>query len=121
MRSEIENAMDLAEDIEGNYRATFLFPRSFIGFQGHFPGNPILPGVCMIQSLLVLCQTRHKRRLILKEIVSAKFYTGIGPGERIEVSCRERSLEEEDIQIFARVASGGKRVAELKIVAVLPS
>jgi 3-hydroxyacyl-[acyl-carrier-protein] dehydratase len=113
--------MELLEELDGDYRAAFLFPRSFVGFQGHFPGNPILPGVCMIHSLLVLCQTRQERRLILKEIVSAKFYTGIGPGERIEFSCRERSLEEEDLQIFARVTSRGKRVAELKIVATLQS
>jgi len=111
--------MDLLEADKPSLRASFVFPDTFIGFQGHFPGNPVLPGICMIQSLLAIVQASNEKDLSLEEVVSAKFYTVVGPFERLDFDCRERSLEKGSLQVSAKVTSNGKRIAELKINAAI--
>jgi 3-hydroxymyristoyl/3-hydroxydecanoyl-(acyl carrier protein) dehydratase len=34
--------------------ARFCFPEDFIGFKGHFPNHPVVPGVCKIQAILCM-------------------------------------------------------------------
>ena len=55
--------------------ASFLFPEDFIGFQGHFPGNKILPGVCQIQCVISMLEKWKKKNIVLREIVLAKFFS----------------------------------------------
>jgi 3-hydroxyacyl-[acyl-carrier-protein] dehydratase len=48
-------------------------------FNGHFPGNPILPGVCMIQILKELLSNYSDSKLILKNAGSIKYLYFIDP------------------------------------------
>ncbi len=36
--------------------ADFLFPADFAGFQGHFPGNPILPAIVQLAAVRFLAE-----------------------------------------------------------------
>jgi 3-hydroxyacyl-[acyl-carrier-protein] dehydratase len=49
-------------------------------FKGHFPGNPILPGVCAIQILKEVLIDYLGFKLILKNAGSIKFLSFINPG-----------------------------------------
>lgn len=66
---------------------TFVLTPEFIGFQGHFPGAPVLPA--FVQTLMGrhVLQTwlGHERQL--KEVDRAKFKQPIGPGE-LQVRCK---------------------------------
>jgi 3-hydroxyacyl-[acyl-carrier-protein] dehydratase len=48
-------------------------------FNGHFPGNPILPGVCMVQILKELLISQLDCKLILKNTSSIKYLNIIDP------------------------------------------
>jgi 3-hydroxyacyl-[acyl-carrier-protein] dehydratase len=48
-------------------------------FNGHFPGNPILPGVCMVQILKELMINYTDCKLILKNAGSIKYLAFIDP------------------------------------------
>jgi len=48
-------------------------------FNGHFPGNPILPGVCMVQILKELLINCSGSKLILKKAGSIKYLYIIDP------------------------------------------
>lgn len=48
-------------------------------FRGHFTGNPILPGVCMVQILKELMINYLKSKLILKRAGSIKYLSFIDP------------------------------------------
>lgn len=48
-------------------------------FKGHFPGNPVTPGVCMIQTIKELAQNHVKCSLFLKSISNVKFTALINP------------------------------------------
>ena len=48
-------------------------------FDGHFPGNPITPGVCMIQAIKEITQNHLNNTLFLKSISNIKFTALINP------------------------------------------
>ncbi len=101
---------------EGGERiARFVFPPGFLGFQGHFPGNPVLPGVCMIQAVLAALTDGASARVSLSRIVSAKWFAPVKPGEELNFVTRETPAGEGKAVVKARVTCGGKRVAELAL------
>lgn len=48
-------------------------------FNGHFPNNPVTPGVCMIQAIKEITQDYVKETLFLQNISNVKFTALINP------------------------------------------
>jgi 3-hydroxyacyl-[acyl-carrier-protein] dehydratase len=48
-------------------------------FKGHFPGNPILPGVCIVQILKEILMYQLNNKLILSDASSIKYLSFINP------------------------------------------
>jgi len=53
-------------------------PRSEI-LKGHFPGHPVIPGACMLQTLKEVLEAALKTAVILKKADSLKFMRMIDP------------------------------------------
>lgn len=54
-------------------------------FNGHFPGNPITPGVCMIQTIKEITQDHVNSTLFLQTISNIKFTALINPNVNAEL------------------------------------
>ncbi len=48
-------------------------------FKGHFPGNPVMPGVCMIQMIKELTEQVLDKQLFLNVATNVKFMAIINP------------------------------------------
>lgn len=48
-------------------------------FKGHFPGNPIMPGVCMIQIIKELTESITESSLMIQTLSNVKFMALINP------------------------------------------
>lgn len=48
-------------------------------FNGHFPGNPVMPGVCMIQIVKELTQICLSKNLFMTKCSNVKFMSLINP------------------------------------------
>jgi|WetSurMetagenome_2_1015567.scaffolds.fasta_scaffold100555_3 3-hydroxyacyl-[acyl-carrier-protein] dehydratase len=48
-------------------------------FDGHFPGNPILPGVCTVQIARELLEQALERKLMLRKAGNIKYLGFISP------------------------------------------
>ena len=96
--------------------ANFIFDKEFLGFQGHFENNPVLPGVCKILSAVeVIKKWKGKDDLELKEIKLAKFFRPITCDEELIFKC----LENENLENFSvkvSIAKEEEKVAELKLI-----
>lgn len=66
-------------------------PQHFI-YSAHFPGNPITPGVCLIQVAGELLSQHLNRSLTLKEIKNVKFLSVLVPKAGNEVCYRFSSI-----------------------------
>ncbi|HEX9980502.1 MAG TPA: 3-hydroxyacyl-ACP dehydratase [Flavobacterium sp.] len=48
-------------------------------FKGHFPGNPVMPGVCMMQIIKELTEKITSRKLVMQSLSNVKFMALINP------------------------------------------
>ena len=48
-------------------------------FKGHFPGNPVLPGVCIIQILKEILMGQLDNNLVFNNLGSIKYFSVINP------------------------------------------
>lgn len=84
MVNEIESrVLSLDGDGERGFSAVVVFGADFAGFRGHFPGRPVLPGVCQILALSVLANRAAGRPLRLNEVSRAKFLSVIEPEDEV--------------------------------------
>ncbi|WP_139855591.1 3-hydroxyacyl-ACP dehydratase [Aequorivita sinensis] len=54
-------------------------------FKGHFPGNPVMPGVCMIQIIKELTEKTVEKELFLAVSSNIKFMAIINPEKNSEL------------------------------------
>ena len=116
IKNEVEKNMTAFESSDDKtLTARFKFPIDFIGFQGHFPSEKVLPGVCQIQCAASMLERFFGKPVLLKEIVSAKFFAPVFPSEEIICVCRGLNDSHKEFVIKASVSKNGKTVAELKL------
>ncbi len=67
---------------EGNiFRSKITLNSNHEIFKGHFPGNPVTPGVCMMQIVKDLTEEFTGSKLFLKTASNVKFMAIINPFE----------------------------------------
>jgi len=69
--------------------------------QGHFPGNPIIPGAVLLSETLQAIEASVGTRLAPFRITSAKFLHPTRPGTRLEIEFSRTALGE--IRFTSRV------------------
>lgn len=65
--------------IEETVTATIKLNKEHAIFKGHFPGNPVMPGVCMIQIIKELTEQAVGKDLFLSVSSNIKFMAIINP------------------------------------------
>lgn len=99
---------------EGLSESTIFFDKDYRGFDGHFEGNPVVPGVCIFQWVRVHLQEILGKDLNLTEIAQCRFrkpllvnMTGI---------CRVKILSQDETKICvqADVLSNGDPACRIK-------
>lgn len=61
------------------YTAAITLNKDHEVFKGHFPGNPVTPGVCMMQIIKELTQQVISAKLTMKSAGNIKFMALINP------------------------------------------
>jgi 3-hydroxymyristoyl/3-hydroxydecanoyl-(acyl carrier protein) dehydratase len=110
MKTEIDGHLKNFIAASNEASAEILFPVSFTGFRGHFPGQPILPGVCQISIAMAMAERLSRKRLALVEVVNAKFVSIVRPDQLLQVQCRLAGD-----MLTANLSSDATRIAELKL------
>ncbi len=77
-------------------------PRHLI-YQAHFPGNPITPGACLLQTAGELLQRKLDRPLFLKSSKNVKYLNVLVPAEGKEVRFTFSNLVENETECKAQV------------------
>ncbi len=114
LRNEIQDCLQAFEATDDGITASFVFPPEFTGFDGHFPGNPILPGICTIQSAALMLDRAKCCRTRIRTIRFAKFFSVVQPGETLDMMCRPDPNEPESVRATARC--GDRKIADIGLV-----
>lgn len=71
-------------------------------FAGHFPGQPILPGVFLLQFMLQALQTKYGKPLHFSRLRRVKFLRPIVPGDEIRIECQNVGLAWHNCRVLAQ-------------------
>ncbi len=86
-------------------------------FQGHFPGSPVVPGVCLIQITREIVGRALHEDFDITEASNVKFLQVVDPGQTPELNFHaDITREEEIIRIKASVS--GREMVYFKINAI---
>lgn len=69
-------SQDLSEDTK---KYEILINKDHTIFLGHFPDNPVMPGVCMIQIIKELTESLIGEKLFMEKCANVKFTALINP------------------------------------------
>ena len=78
------------------YEAVLLINGKHEVFNGHFPGNPIMPGVCMMQIIKELTEQITDKQLLMQSLSNVKFMALINPEVTPELKLELDINETED-------------------------
>ncbi len=88
-------------------------------FSGHFPGEPILPGVAMLGMVFDAIKQACGKNIKISGVKRVKFKQIIKPGDKIQIIAREKnddnSLYTFQIMVDSRIACNGIMTVEKMI------
>ena len=91
----------------------------FIGFNGHFPGYPVLPAMLQVLLGIIVSEKLYGQKLTLQKLDKAKFMRQIKPGQTITVAgkiTRPPALEpEQTIKARITITSDKQKVASMTL------
>ena len=84
----------------------FSIPDHHPALPGHFPGQPIVPGVVLLDQAILLVEAAEERRV--RGVPMAKFLSPLGPGETLSLDYEvgETSLRFEIRAKDRKIATG---------------
>ena len=93
---------------DGAIRATLNIDAENAIFRGHFPGQPVVPGACMLQIVKEILEVGLKQSLRLKKADQLKFLTMIDPTNTpsMQLEIAYKQLDENTISATAKLLNG---------------
>jgi 3-hydroxyacyl-[acyl-carrier-protein] dehydratase len=97
------------------------FSRNDPMFAGHFPGDPLVPGVILTEALaqtagIAAHEENSKRRFLLSAIRQMKFFRAVRPEETITLRARRLGEVDQLLQFEVEALIANERVAAGQIV-----
>ena len=114
----------LADD--GTARACYRIPEDPYFCEGHFPGNPIVPGVILCEIMAQSCFPLFMEDLpgnlaLYRGLDTVKFRSTVKPGDDCEITARLIDHKGNIYVCDAQLSVAGKRAAQARItVALVP-
>ena len=121
----IDRIVDIRDDVSatGIKNVTFNEPH----FTGHFPGEPIMPGVLIVEAMAQTCGAivAHKHRDGVRKLVyfmtidGAKFRKPVVPGDVLELEVKVLRGSSKIWKFEGRATVNGEMAAEAEFMAMI--
>lgn len=89
--------LEQEETVEGSCTFSIVWNAQHPVFEGHFPGRPVVPGVCMMQTITELLERSLQKKVIIKKASNMKFLNMIDPviNPQTEITLQYKTQENE--------------------------
>ncbi len=117
LRQQIRSMLRV-ENREAGFHAVLKVDRSLSVLDDHFPNHPILPGICMIQAVLLAAARRQGvDELHVRSMRNAKLMLPVRPGDEMVIDAQMTPAPDGTVAIKAKLTLAEKRCAEFSLVA----
>ncbi|MBP0618966.1 AMP-binding protein [Cupriavidus consociatus] len=89
----------------------FVIDAGHPAMAGHFPGNPIVPGVVLLDHALLALGSALGRPLVPTQAGTIKFLSPVRPGERVEIEHDAEPATDGSERLRITLRSAGREVA----------
>ncbi len=92
--------------LTSSYHVTILLDSGHPIYTGHFPGNPVVPGVCQLRMITEIISEITNKKVRLLEADNIKFLSMINPHEHPEltVDCILKENDDGCIKVTASIS-----------------
>jgi 3-hydroxyacyl-[acyl-carrier-protein] dehydratase len=92
-------------------------------FAGHFPNNPIMPGVLILEAiaqaggalLLTEVEDRENKLMVFTGIERARFRRPVVPGDQLRIEVEVKAWRQTAVRMEGKAFVGDKRAAEATV------
>jgi beta-hydroxyacyl-ACP dehydratase FabZ len=96
-------------------------------FQGHFPGNPVMPGVLIVEAMAQCAAIlglrdmpdREKKLFLFGGVDKARFRRPVVPGDQLQLECVVLHRRSTSVKIHGKATVDGQLVAEAELFSIL--
>jgi 3-hydroxyacyl-[acyl-carrier-protein] dehydratase len=76
-------------------------------YKGHFPGQPVVPGVIQLQIVKEILEETLSQQLLMNKVSSAKYLRIITPGnsKELQITIQYSKTEENEFKVNALISS----------------
>lgn len=75
-------------------------PHDHASFPGHFPENPILPGVLLLERVMSYVQSQLTTPLQKYTLYNVKFLVAVSPGDKLSLKLSDGASNEKNFTIY---------------------
>ncbi len=109
-------AADIAlTETDGAWRVRLPVDPTEDVFAGHYPGNPILPGVCIIETVHRAAKATSPDPVVLAAVESTRFLGPVSPGDVLTVDLRWEERPDGARRVVATAATDRGDAATVKL------
>jgi 3-hydroxymyristoyl/3-hydroxydecanoyl-(acyl carrier protein) dehydratase len=113
MKLAADLSIRLVSSTPDTAEAAVVLDADFVGFAGHFPGAPVLPGMCHIDLALRAASLAFGAALDLVAVERARFVRKVTPGEELRICLVFKPSPDDVVSVAADHFVGDDRAAEL--------
>ncbi|MBN1200085.1 MAG: 3-hydroxylacyl-ACP dehydratase [Bacteroidales bacterium] len=97
---------EIQEPSVSSYNVTITLDAAHPIYSGHFPGNPVVPGVCQVRMITEIVSEITQKKMKLLEGDHIKFLSMINPNEHsvLTVDCTLKENEPGIIRVTASIS-----------------
>ena len=103
---------------DGEIRCIIVLNQSHKVYEGHFPGQPVVPGVIQLQIIKEVLEECLKQQFLIKQINQAKYLQMIDPkvNPNLEIEIEYNFIEENLYKIIALIRDNDITFSKIRAI-----